>query len=191
MSVDKNTFRKEAKLHRARIDASDPDEDPDMACAHFFKSINPAKDQIVAVYWPADNEFDIGPIIDRLLDEGIQCALPVMQDGSRILRFAVWDPQIMLDEGPYGIMQPRIDENTKWTEPDIICVPLLAFDRKGYRIGYGGGYYDATLSALSSAKQIVSVGVCFAKQAVLFNLPVEAHDQKLDWVITPQNAHRF
>ena len=70
-------------------------------------------------------------------------------------------------------------------------MPMLAFDRPGNRLGHGGGYYDTTLRALREKKKITAVGVAYAQQAVLFSLPVEDHDEKLDWIITEQNTHRF
>src|SRR6185503_17417551 len=101
-----------------------------------------------------------------------------------------WKDGDPLAEGAFGIMQPSTDA-PKWVDPDIVVVPLLAFDRRGYRLGYGSGYYDVTLAALRAKKKIVAVGLGYGQQAVLFNLPSEPHDEKLDWVITPQKAHSF
>ena len=89
------------------------------------------------------------------------------------------------------MLEPVVHEGTQWLEPDVVIVPLLAFDRRGYRLGQGGGYYDATLADLRAKKNIIAVGLAYAQQACLFNLPVEEHDQKLDWVVTPQGAQEF
>ena len=70
-------------------------------------------------------------------------------------------------------------------------MPLLAFDRRGHRLGYGEGYYDATLADLRARKKVIAVGLAYAQQAILFNLPAEDHDQPLDWIITPQIAQRY
>ena len=75
--------------------------------------------------------------------------------------------------------------------PDILLIPFLSFDRYGYRLGQGGGYYDATLAHLREEKDILAIGMGYAQQAVLFKLPAEDHDQKMDMVITPQNVHDF
>ena len=80
-------------------------------------------------------------------------------------------------------MEPQSNEAV---EPDILIVPMLAFDRKGIRLGQGGGYYDATLETLRNKKTIQAIGVAYASQAVLFTLPAEAHDQKMDYILTPQ-----
>ena len=166
-------------------------EDSAAAIDYFFQAIKPSKDMVVAAYCAKGREFDPYPILEQLLKQDIACALPVVQDGSLELRFAIFDDSTQLVKGPFNVLQPPVNADTQWAEPDIIIVPLLAFDRRGYRLGHGGGYYDATLAALRARKDIVAVGVAYAQQACLFNLPVESHDQKLNWVITPKGTHYF
>lgn len=186
MSETKETLRREAIRHRDRMVPGG--EDAEAACALFFEAVAPAAGQIVALYWPKGREFDTSPIIERLLAEGVACALPVVAKGDPEMKFVRFDETVPLAEGPFGIMQPVSGERV---EPDVVVVPLLAFDRKGYRLGYGGGYYDRALRALRERKDVLAVGLAYAEQAVLFNLPVEEHDEKLDRVITPQKAHCF
>jgi 5-formyltetrahydrofolate cyclo-ligase len=108
------------------------------------------------------------------------------------LGFAFWKDDMELKRGgEHDVLEPVVNDSTRWLDPDIVIVPLLAFDRRGYRLGQGGGHYDATLEKLRAKKKIIAVGLAYAQQACLFNLPVEDHDQKLDWVITPQGAHSF
>jgi len=187
MEASKETLRHEALRHRDRIDPGS--EDMDEACALFFDSVKPQKGQVVAFYWAKGREFDCGAMAERLLAEGFTCCLPVVQKKKKILKFARWDESVKLEEGAYGVMQPAPKQ--KWVKPNIIIVPLLAFDRHGYRLGYGGGYYDATLAALRKKKNVVAVGVGYSQQAVIFNLPREDHDQRMDWIITPQKVQRF
>ena len=182
----KNTLRTEARRHRSRVDMSS--EDPELAVDYFFNAIKPKPEMIVSAYWPKNREFDPRPIMERLLADNFICALPVVKKDSLELGFARWDESIKLKEGAFKIMEPSIQN---WVEPDIVIVPLLAFDRKGFRLGQGGGYYDVTLKNLRNKKDILAVGTAYAKDAVLFNLPVEEHDQRLDWVITPQGSHYF
>ncbi len=189
MSESKDVLRAEALRHRVMMDPRE--EDPDGACDVFFEHIKPKADQVVATYWPKEKEFDPYAILERLQKNGHICGLPVVQKDGIELKFARWSEGESLETGPYDVMQPLISEQTQWIEPDIVIVPLLAFDRRGYRLGYGGGYYDATLRALREKKEITAVGVAYAQQACLFNLPVEDHDEKLDWVITPNEALRF
>lgn len=187
--LDKEDIRQEAMKHRDRIDPFT--EDPDEACDIFFESVNPDPSMSVALYWPKGREFDTLPLIERLLQAGYVCALPVVKMDERHLLFAPYKDGDELVKGPYDILQPAINDKTELIEPDIFIVPLLAFDRHGYRLGYGGGYYDATLKALRAKKDIIAVGWAYGQQAVLFNLPREEHDEPMDWIITPQKARRF
>lgn len=186
----KETLRYEAIRHRDRISVF-ANEDPEAVCGLFFEAIQPRQDQVIALYWPKDKEFDVRFLLERLLRDGYACALPVVRKGERVLGFARWKDDDPLEDAPFGLKQPVVDGSVVWAEPDIVVVPFLAFDRKGYRLGYGGGYYDATLRTLRREKPIIAIGVGYAQQAVLFNLPVESHDEKLDWVITPLQAHCF
>lgn len=185
----KDSLRQEAIRHRDRIDPAS--ENNDSATALFFHHVQPVKEQVIGAYWAKGREFNPDGLLEKLLGDGFTCALPVMKEGSKELGYAVWNDGDPLVEGPYGIWQPAIGAKTRWVDPDIVVVPLLAFDRRGYRLGYGSGYYDVTLRALRANKKIVAVGLGYGQQAVLFNLPSEPHDEKLDWVITPQKAHNF
>lgn len=181
--MDKESLRKEASRHRDFIDPAD--DHPEDAIPHFLDSIRPESGQVIAGYWPKGREFDCRPILDEVMKLGCRCTLPVVQKDTRILKFALWKDGEPLKEGPFDVMQP---ESKDFVDPDIIITPVLAFDRHGYRLGYGGGYYDATLQDLRSRKPVIAVGVAYGQQAVLFNLPVEDHDQQMDWIITPQSA---
>jgi 5-formyltetrahydrofolate cyclo-ligase len=189
MSAEKEVIRHEAILHRNRIDPFS--EDIEAVCEHFFTALNPQPGQVISIYWPKGREFTPAAIIEELLNKGFTCALPVVEKEQRVLKFARFDQSSTLEEGPYKIMQPEVNENTVWLEPDILIVPLLAFDRRGYRLGYGGGHYDATITDLRSRKNVTVVGLGYGQQAVIFNLPIEPHDEKLDWIITPLEARSF
>ena len=181
----KDELREQALLHREKIR---PDDENIDAAIAFFREAVPIEDKIVAAYWPTGDEFDARYFIDDLLKAGAKVALPIATKTSRVMTFAPWDPKGDLIKGDFGIFVPKTDERV---EPDILLVPFLAFDRKGYRLGRGGGHYDATIAALRATKEILAVGVGYAAQAVLFTLPVEPHDARLDMVITPQGVHDF
>lgn len=166
-------------------------EDVETITRLFFENIDVPEGTIIAGYWPKDRELDIRPFLDTLLERGITCALPVVEKGTRLLRFAHWNNDVELVQGKFGIAHPVINEKTKWLEPDIFLVPLLAFDRKGHRLGFGGGYYDTTLAHYREKKDIAAVGIAYAEQACLFHLPSDDHDMVMDWVITPQTAHSY
>jgi 5-formyltetrahydrofolate cyclo-ligase len=185
----KAIIRTEALRALARIDRDS--ENPDEACRLFFESVRPRQDQIVAAYWPLPSEFDLHPVLERLRAEGIPIALPIIQKDSLELGFIAFSESTELRKNDRNVYELVLNAGEPLLAPDIIIVPLLAFDRRGYRLGRGGGYYDATLAALRNRKTITAVGLAYAQQACLFNLPVEDHDQKLDWVITPDKAHYF
>jgi 5-formyltetrahydrofolate cyclo-ligase len=186
MTKSKDILRQEALRHRNMIIPQEMDAE--QACSFFFEAVKPQAGQVVAAYWPMRREFSTFEILQRLHEEKIACALPVVQKNDKCLKFARWHDGDALEEGIHGTQQPIKKE---FLSPDMIIVPLLAFDRRGYRLGYGGGYYDATISALKNKKDIVTVGLAYATQACLFNLPIEEHDVKLDYVVTPQGVQRF
>lgn len=189
MSEQKQVYRIEAKRHRERMDIRD--EDPETAAKNFIKSIKPAEGSVIGIYWPKGREIDTSDLLHLLLEQGHQVALPVMQQDSRVLKYVIWQEHDELVKGEFDILQPAVSDTTEYVRPDIVVVPMLAFDRKGHRLGYGGGFYDATLSALRADKPVLAVGYAYSKQAVLFNLPSEDHDQALDWVITPKDVHCY
>ena len=90
-----------------------------------------------------------------------------------------------MDSGPFGIAEPK--QSAEVLRPDVLLVPLLAFDRVGYRLGYGGGFYDRTLRELRALKPVLAIGVAFAAQETP-ETPRGSMDEKLDWVITEREA---
>ena len=139
---------------------------------------------IVAGYSPIRSECDPVPLMRSLAGKGAQLALPVIDGKDKPLSFSEWRQGGHLVAGPFGILQPRADAVS--VDPDIILVPLAAFDRKLRRIGYGAGYYDRTLSALRQQRRVVvAVGIAFAAQEVA-GIPADEHDEGLDLVLTEQ-----
>lgn len=140
---------------------------------------------VVSAYSALGSEIDPGPLMSRLAQDGFTAALPVITPLGRPLIFRTWRPGDPLVPRKWGILEPSDDAGT--VEPDILLVPLLAFDRRGGRLGYGGGYYDRTLERLRAMKRIIVVGLAFAEQEI-DAVPVQPHDQRLDWVLTPYGA---
>lgn len=190
--ISKSDVRLWAKEQRSRAHAlSSPQEVAELS-ARFVHTISALKDgAALAGYCAKGDELYVSPLMAKLSSRGISCALPVVQNGARELLFAKWREGDPLEKGAYGISQPADISPDALCDPDIIMVPLLAFDLRGYRLGMGGGYYDATLKALRGRKQICAVGIAYCAQACLSGLPVEEHDEKLDWVITPNQAYKF
>jgi 5-formyltetrahydrofolate cyclo-ligase len=147
-----------------------------------------AADAVVSAYWPMGEELDVRPLLDALHARGRICALPVVARRRSPLIFRRWRPGDRLEAGVLGIRTPTADAPS--LEPDVLIVPLLAFDARGYRLGYGGGYYDRSLAALRAAKKILAVGVAFAVQEMP-NVPHGPGDERLDWIVTELAARRI
>ncbi|MBL8644868.1 MAG: 5-formyltetrahydrofolate cyclo-ligase [Rhodospirillaceae bacterium] len=143
---------------------------------------------IIAGYWPLGSEIDCRPALYDLHKEGWGIALPVAGARGDRLVFRQWTPGTALEAGPFGTSHPG--PSAPVVEPDIILVPLLAFDLKGNRLGYGAAYYDRTLHALRAVRRIEAWGFAFDEQEVP-SVPVEASDQKLDGMITDRRLLRF
>ncbi len=185
-TLSKETIRDQAKFHRDRIEVlPEMGEQAAAQFAAFLKEID--KNKIIAGYWPKDKEFDVRPCLDEAMQAGFQICLPKTNGKAEPLDFISWDGQEVLTPGKHGIMEPP-GENS--VDPDVLLIPLLAFDRRGYRMGYGGGHYDSTLQSLRAQKDILAIGVGYAAQAVLFNLPIEEHDQKLDYILTENELRK-
>ena len=142
---------------------------------------------VISAFAPLPGEFQVWRLLGRLRREGYALALPVMHGKGRPLIFRAWEPGDAMDSGVWGIAEPRPDKPT--LVPDVLIVPLLAFDPQGWRLGYGGGYYDRTLRELRALKRIVAVGIAHDEQAV-DAVPHLDYDERLDWVLTPSGPIR-
>lgn len=143
-------------------------------------AVGPPK-PVVSVYWPIRSELNTRALIEALAASSIRVTLPVMHKVRHPLVFRDFFPGDNLVKGPYGLSEPAEDIAAR--EPDIVFTPLAAFDRRGYRLGYGGGIYDATLAELRAKKTVVAVGVAYSCQET-DHVPREAHDQQLDFLLT-------
>jgi 5-formyltetrahydrofolate cyclo-ligase len=143
---------------------------------------------VVAGYSPIRSEIDPAPLMRKLAAEGAQLALPVVTARGQSLRFRVWSPDHRLLRGPLGILEPS--PAAAEIIPEIVLVPLAAFDRLGHRIGYGAGHYDRTLQQLRKSRDITSIGLAFAAQAVEA-VPALQHDVALDYVLTETQVLDF
>ena len=143
---------------------------------------------VVSGYMPIGDELDPLPLMSQLAARGLTCALPVVTGADRPLLFREWTPGMALQEGPYGIPEPAADAFE--LRPSVLLVPLLAFDRSGRRMGYGGGFYDRTLATLRADAAVVAVGLAYADQEV-DEVPAGSTDQQIDWVVTERQALAF
>jgi 5-formyltetrahydrofolate cyclo-ligase len=133
---------------------------------------------ILGVYWPFQAEFDPRPLIDWLVATGSAVALPAVTDKKGPLEYRAWRPGEELVDGVWGIPVPKAREIVL---PQVVLAPLVGFDRRSYRLGYGGGYFDRTLAALSPRPLAIGVGFEMARIATIYP---QAFDIPMDIVVT-------
>jgi 5-formyltetrahydrofolate cyclo-ligase len=143
---------------------------------------------VVSGFMPLKSEINPLPLLRKLADAGARLALPVVAGKGRPLIMRAWSFGAPLVAGVWGIREPPADEPA--LDPDILIVPLLAFDRRGHRLGYGAGYYDMTISALRAKKPVAAVGIAFAAQEIA-EVPVTPRDAPLDLVLTEREVIDF
>jgi 5-formyltetrahydrofolate cyclo-ligase len=143
---------------------------------------------VVAGYSPIRSEIDAVPLMQALAAAGAQLALPVIPARGQSLRFRAWSPGDRLMPGPLGILEPS--PAAAEIIPDIVLVPLAAFDLAGHRIGYGAGHYDRTLAKLRASKKVAAIGLAFAVQEIEA-VPALSHDVALDYVLTETKVFDF
>ena len=147
-----------------------------------FKEIKKkiSKNKIIGGYYPVNFEIDILSILEILeKKKGIQISLPVITKNNE-MDFYNWSSKGLLKVNKFGIPEP---EKIKKVLPDIIFVPIVAFDNRLYRIGYGGGYYDRYIQKISNKKKIFKVGIALSCQKIN-KVPINKYDKKLDIIIT-------
>jgi 5-formyltetrahydrofolate cyclo-ligase len=143
---------------------------------------------VVSGYSPIRSEIDPVPLMRKLAEQGAKLALPAVLSRGKSLAFRAWSPDDRLMLGPLGILEPS--PAAAELVPDIVLVPLAAFDASGHRIGYGAGHYDYTLAHLRKGKAIAAVGIAFAVQQIKA-VPALPHDVALDYVLTEKKVFDF
>ncbi len=136
----------------------------------------------ISGYAAIGDELDPSALLQALAALGNPIALPVTIEKDKPLIFRSWQPGAPLHEGSFNVPEPGGEAPE--LIPDIVLAPMLAFDARGYRLGYGAGYYDRTLAALRDKKTIIAIGLAFDASQV-DEVPHDEHDQRLDWVLTP------
>ncbi len=154
-------------------------------CGLLLDSIDLPPAATLSAYWPLRDELDPRPILSALAARGQRLCLPVVVEPGAALVFRGWRPDTALEPAAFGTQVPGPD--CPVLEPDVLLVPLLAFDRRGHRLGYGGGFYDRTLAGLRACRPVLAIGLAFAAQEV-DEVPVEAGDQPLDRIVTEREV---
>jgi 5-formyltetrahydrofolate cyclo-ligase len=143
----------------------------------------------VSGFWPMAEELDIRPLMIELFNQGCQLALPVVVGKGLPLVFRAWRPGDALEQGVFGTLHPSPKREV--VEPEALIVPLLACDANGWRLGYGGGFYDRTLRGLRQRRKVTAVGVAFDAQYLPEEVPHGPGDERLDWLLTDKRACAF
>ncbi|WP_295510722.1 5-formyltetrahydrofolate cyclo-ligase [Accumulibacter sp.] len=157
-------------------------------CAHLDDGFPHLSALAVAFCWPVNNEVDLRPLIDKWAragrHAGFRALLPVVIGEQQALRFRAWSPASAMFIDRYGIPTPACGD---FEIPEALLLPVNGFDLAGYRLGYGGGYFDRTLASLSPRPLVVGVGFELAR---LNSINPEPHDQPLDAMVTEAGVFR-
>jgi 5-formyltetrahydrofolate cyclo-ligase len=179
-------LRATAHKKRAALYANVKADAAKAAAQHFLASVPFGRDEIVACYWPIRDELDCKPLLTKLVDSGQPVCLPVVIGDGLPLELRLWAEGEPLYPSGFGTLAPP--ETAPIVEPDVIVMPLLGFDKRGTRLGYGGGYYDRTLTMITKSPRLI--GYAFASQE-LETIPREPHDIPLDAVVTEAGYRAF
>jgi 5-formyltetrahydrofolate cyclo-ligase len=185
--LEKAKMRKQAAKNRQQLADMHPQAAEQVAtyCEELMHSFGPG---IYAAYLPIRSEISPLPLVVALHSAGQQTAMPITPAEGQALSFRLWAVGDDLEAGPYGTSQPLTAGQP--VLPDIILAPLLAFDAAGWRLGYGGGFYDRTIADLAMRRhQCAVIGLGFDGQK-LDKVPIGPYDMPLDALLTPSGLHR-
>jgi 5-formyltetrahydrofolate cyclo-ligase len=182
--TDKDKLRQDAVARRDAIPADVRRAAAEAIAARQFPlAIGPGT--IVSGFMPLKSEINPLPLLQKLGEDGVTLALPAIAGRGKPLIMRAWQFGAPLDRGQWGIREPKPEAPE--VDPDILLVPLLAFDRAGHRIGYGAGYYDMTIARLRAIKPVTAIGIAFAAQEIAA-VPATPRDARLDLVLTEREA---
>ena len=183
LSAAKDAARKAAFDRRKRAQSASAS---DRAVSHLVEFLQSMPGQVISGYWPIRTEIDPRPAL-QALSASRDIVLPVVAGNGLPLEFRSWSPGTRMIPGDFGAAIPA---DPTGSDPDILIVPLAAYNARGYRLGYGGGFYDRTLERLRAIRPTLAVGFAYSAQ-VTPQLPVELTDQPLDAIVTENGVLHF
>lgn len=186
--IDRKALRRELVARRLALSPGDFARFSACICDHVRDEFAHLARLRVAFCWPIKNEPDLRPLMAAWISDGdprFSALLPVVVGAGSALRFRAWTPASRLVEDEYGIPAPADGE---FLVPDAMLIPVNAFDRDGFRLGYGGGFFDRTLAALEPAPLAIGIGFEMAR---VESICPEPHDHRLDAVVTENGVFRF
>jgi 5-formyltetrahydrofolate cyclo-ligase len=181
---EKADLRRKATARRDALPADARQAAADAIAARPFP-VATASGAVVSGFMALKSEINPLPLLRKLADNGARLALPAIAGRGKPLIMRLWEFGAPLDRGQWDIREPKPEAPE--VDPDILLVPLLAFDRNGYRIGYGAGYYDMTINSLRERKPVTAIGIAFAAQQVP-KIPTTPRDARLDLVLTEREV---
>jgi 5-formyltetrahydrofolate cyclo-ligase len=156
------------------------------AVAHLLRAV-PDSARSVSGFMAIRTEVSPLEAMVDLHARGVTVSVPVIEAAGRPLKFSRWTPDCALRDGPFGALIPEIDD---FVLPKVLITPLVAFDGRGYRLGYGGGFYDRTFVSLRRHHPVLTIGFAYSAQE-LPEVPIEPTDQRLDMIVTETGIRRF
>lgn len=181
----KRKARSEAAKRRAAAHAALKDQAGAALAARGLPDAVATPPGIISGFIPYKSEITTVPLLNRLRRDGWRTALPVVIAQGQPLVFRLWQPGEPLVPGVWDIPIPP--ESAEAVDPDVLLVPGLTYDRQGYRLGYGGGFYDRTLEKLRVIKTVTAIGVAYQAQLV-DQVPLGEHDAPLDYIMTDEET---
>lgn len=182
----KSELRQIAHARRAGLSAEARDRASEAAAVSLLSLLDAHRGATIAGYWPIRDEIDCRPALANLIAAGRSVCLPVVLGDEQPLQFRRWSKDAALEPAGFGAMAPGAEAEI--VVPDVIIVPVLAFDAKGTRLGYGKGFYDRTIANLDTKPTLF--GYAYSVQE-LDHIPADAHDVGLDMVVTETGVQRF
>ena len=188
LEKQKTTLRVAAQEKRYRTAREIGDKAATQIADHLVSGFGSQSGCVVSGYLAIGSEIDVLPALCELEACNLSAVLPVVLGDGEPLIFRRWRQGLKLEPGPLRTLHPAA--SSPEMTPDLLIIPLLAFDAEGYRIGWGGGFYDRTLIKLRAEKSVTAVGAAFSSQQV-DKVPREDHDARLDWVVTEAGLTHF
>lgn len=185
LDAQKRNERKRARARRAEAFAAAGSDAGRRLAENILATLPLEEKRVISAFWPLEGEIDTLPVMAALHEAGHTVVLPVMLGMGRPLIFRQWAPGDKLVEAAFKTQEPSA-EKPEW-DPEILLVPLLAYDLEGYRLGYGGGFYDRTLADLRADGGVLTAGIAFDGQGV-DEVPHGIHDQSLDYIVTDRRV---
>jgi 5-formyltetrahydrofolate cyclo-ligase len=185
----KDAQRQAAFQKRLRVPTAAGKQAAQHMMENFLRDVPMKAGDVIAGYWPVNAEINVLPLMVHLQHKGYACALPQVTKKNTPLVFRSWHEKTPMRANAYNIKEPDPTKSSI-VRPDILIVPMLAFDPAGYRLGYGVGYYDLTLRYLKERGPVLAVGVAYDLQRI-DRVLAESHDCTMDMIVTDKNVYAF